>query len=61
MNLAHNAIDDSYFAVTTLSRLADRIHRELECGEGCTVYEFELIRIWPLNEKDREAKVPVPS
>jgi hypothetical protein len=42
---------------TPFRALAARIHRELEAGEGCTVYEFELIRVWPLNEKDREAKI----
>jgi hypothetical protein len=40
-----------------MSTLAAQIHRELECGERCAVYEFELIRIWPLNEKNREAKI----
>jgi hypothetical protein len=41
----------------TLEALAAQIHRQLESGERCTVYEFELIRVRPLNEKDREAKV----
>ena len=43
--------------MTVFSSLAAHIHRELECGERCTVYEFELIRVWPLNEKDRESKI----
>jgi hypothetical protein len=42
---------------TPFRALAARIHRELESGEHCTVYEFELIGVWPLNEKDREAKI----
>jgi len=37
--------------------LAAQIYRESECGERCTVYEFELTRIWPLNEKNREAQI----
>jgi hypothetical protein len=37
--------------------LAAQIHRELERGERYVIYEFELSHIWPLNEKDREAKV----
>jgi hypothetical protein len=41
----------------TLEALAAQIHRQLESGERCTVYEFELIRVWPLNEKNREAKI----
>jgi hypothetical protein len=40
-----------------MSTLAAQIHRGLEGGEPYTVYEFELIRIWPLNEKDRDAKI----
>jgi hypothetical protein len=47
-------IDDSYLAMMTL---AAQIHRELERGERYIIYEFELSRIWPLNEKDREAKI----
>ncbi|MGB9475601.1 MAG: hypothetical protein WCE87_11100 [Candidatus Udaeobacter sp.] len=37
--------------------LAAQIRRELERGEQCTVYEFELIRVWPLDERDRESKI----
>jgi len=40
-----------------MSTLAAQIQSELECGERYTIYEFELIHIWPLNEKDREAKI----
>jgi hypothetical protein len=42
--------------MTALTTLAAHIDCELECSERCTVYEFELIRLWPLNEMDREAK-----
>jgi hypothetical protein len=41
----------------TLTVLAAQIQRQLEYGEQCFVYEFELIRIWPLNEKDRQLKI----
>ena len=34
-----------------MKTLAAQIHRELERGERCTIYEFELINSWPLNEK----------
>jgi hypothetical protein len=40
-----------------LSALAAQIQRQIEYGEQCFVYEFDLIRVWPLNEKDREAKI----
>ena len=40
----------------TCEALAAQIDRQLECGR-CTVYEFELIRVWPLDEKDRESKI----
>jgi hypothetical protein len=40
-----------------MSTLATQIQRQLDCGEQCTVYEFELIRVWSLNEKDRKAKI----
>jgi hypothetical protein len=42
-----------------LKTLASRINRELQVGEWkhCAVYEDELKRFWPLNEKDREAKI----
>ncbi len=44
----------SLFGVSTL---ATRIQRELDYGEQCTVYEFELMRTWSLNEKDRKVKI----
>jgi hypothetical protein len=39
--------------------LASRIEGELQVGEWkhCSVYEGELQCIWPLNEKDRQAKI----
>ena len=39
--------------------LATQIERELQLGgrAHCAVYEDELVRLWPLNEKDREAKI----
>jgi hypothetical protein len=40
-----------------MKTLAAQIQRELERGERCTIYEFELINSWPLNEKDRESKI----
>jgi hypothetical protein len=41
-----------------LKRLAAQIERQLQTGDWkhCAVYE-ELQRIWPLTEKDREAKI----
>jgi hypothetical protein len=43
----------------TMEMLARRIERDLKVGEWqqCAVYEHALIRIWPLNEKDRETKI----
>jgi hypothetical protein len=40
-----------------MSTLATQIQRELDRGEQCTVYEFELMRNWSLNEKDRKVKI----
>jgi hypothetical protein len=42
-----------------MKRLASRIQQELQVGEWkhCAVYENELKRLWPPNEKDREAKI----
>jgi hypothetical protein len=42
-----------------MKTLADRIKRRLQVGEGqhYAVYEDELQRIWPLDEKDRKAKI----
>jgi len=42
-----------------MKRLAGRIEYELREREQphCAIYEDELERIWPLNEKDREAKI----
>jgi len=42
-----------------MKTLASQIDRELQVGEWkhCVVYERELRRLWPLDEKDREAKI----
>jgi hypothetical protein len=39
--------------------LANRIERELQVGPWthCAVYEDDLKRFWPLDQKDREAKI----
>ena len=43
----------------TLKTLALQIERELQAGRWnrCAVYEHELIRVWPLDEPEREAKI----
>ena len=42
-----------------MEMLASRIERDLQLGEWkqCAVYEDELKRVWPLNEKERETKI----
>jgi hypothetical protein len=42
-----------------MKTLAAQIERQLQIGEWmhCAIYEKELQRIWPLNEKDREEKI----
>ena len=42
-----------------MKSLASQIDRELQVGEWkhCVVYERELRRLWPLDGKDREAKI----
>ena len=40
-----------------MSTLAAQIHSELERDERYTTYEFELARIWSLDERDRESKI----
>jgi hypothetical protein len=42
-----------------MEMLARRIERDLQVGEWkqCAVYEDELKRVWPLNEKERETKI----
>ncbi len=39
--------------------LASQIERELQAGgwNDCAVYEHDLIRVWPLDEPEREAKI----
>ena len=42
-----------------MKTLAALIERELQAGKWkhYAVYEAELVRIWPLDEKDREGKI----
>jgi hypothetical protein len=42
-----------------METLASRIERDLQVGEWkeCAVYEDELMRLWPLNDKERETKI----
>ena len=44
-----------------MENLAKRIKRQFRAKAGkrvhCAVYEDELERIWPLTEKDRQAKI----
>ena len=42
-----------------MKTLAGKIQGELQVGGGghYAAYEDELQRIWPLNDKDREAKI----
>jgi len=44
---------------TLAAYIATEIERELRAGvwKHCAIYEKELQRIWPLDEKDREAKI----
>jgi hypothetical protein len=42
-----------------MKTLVSKIERQLRSGErrDCAIYERELQRVWPPNEKDREAKI----
>jgi hypothetical protein len=42
-----------------MKMLAHRIKRELNLGKTthCAVYEDELKRLWPLDQKEREANI----
>jgi hypothetical protein len=42
-----------------MKMLASHIERELQSREWthCAIYERDLQRLWPLNKKDREAKI----
>ena len=42
-----------------MKMLASQIERELQADEWkhCAVYEYDLIRLWPLDEPKREAKI----
>jgi hypothetical protein len=37
--------------------LASQIDRALKLSNHCAVYEEELSRVWPMPDKDREAKI----
>jgi hypothetical protein len=43
----------------TLKTLASQIDRELQVGQWkhCAIYEKDLERLWPVDEKDRETKI----
>ena len=43
----------------SMKMLASQIERELQAGgwKHCAIYEHELIRVWPLDEPEREAKI----
>jgi hypothetical protein len=43
----------------SMKMLASQIERELQTGEWnhCAIYEHDLIRVWPLDEPQREAKI----
>jgi hypothetical protein len=42
-----------------LKTLARQIEGQLQAGgwNHCALYEHELIRVWPLHEPEREAKI----
>jgi hypothetical protein len=42
-----------------MKTLASRIQRQLQVGDWghCAIYENELEHIWPLEEKNRKAKI----
>jgi hypothetical protein len=44
---------------TLAALVASGIERQLEAGrwKHCAIYENELLRLWPLDQKDREAKI----
>jgi hypothetical protein len=50
---------ETNFFSASMRRLAAQIEHELQSrGQThCAIYENELRRVWPLNEKDREAKI----
>ena len=43
----------------SMKMLASQIERELQAGgwKHCAIYEHELIRVWPLDEPERETKI----
>ena len=40
-----------------MQTLANHIAKELKSATHCTVYEDDLMRVWPLDDCDREAKI----
>jgi hypothetical protein len=42
-----------------MKALASQIERQLQVGDHkhCAVYEDELKRLWPLDDREREAKI----
>jgi hypothetical protein len=43
----------------SMKMLASQIERELQTGgwNHCAIYEHDLVRVWPLDEPQREAKI----
>jgi hypothetical protein len=62
-NDVHRAVFNQYSGTTRneahMKTLASQIERELQADEWkhCAVYEHDLIRLWPLDEPKREAKI----
>lgn len=40
-----------------MQKLAQQIAVELQTAKHCAVYERELCRIWPVDQKEREAAI----
>ena len=43
----------------SMKMLASQIEHELQANgwDHCAIYEHDLIRVWPLDEPEREAKI----
>jgi len=41
----------------TVQALADYILKELRSASYCAIYEEQLMRLWPVTDNDREAKI----